>query len=207
MDEARITDQQLSYQKVLNDEMKAFVNSFYMDMLKKISSIRKELQEVVNRKRRAKYKMRIGRSADSSKRDTESSIVVSNQTPRSWTSEKQYEKQKHVVQLVSNNENNELEHSSQRVLLKSFSFLSGYSSKCQEPFCSQTLPNMVISEDDIEPEYSSCEDYKKKNIIALKLNLPSFLSEVLRKILIFFQLQTKKRYLRKLNNGEEMCVS
>ena len=156
VDEARITDQQLSYQKVLNDEMKAFVNSFYMDMLKKISSIRKELQEVVNRKRRAKYKMRIRRSADSSKRDTESSIVVSTQTPRSWTSEKQYEKQKHVVQLVSNNENNELEHSSQRVLLKSFSFLSGYSSKCQEPFCSQTLPNMVISEDDIEPEYSSC---------------------------------------------------
>ena len=156
MDEARITDQQLSYQKALNDEMKAFVNSFYMDMFKKISSIRKELQEVVNRKRRAKYKMRIRRSADSSKRDTESSIVVSTQTPRSWTSEKQYEKQKHVVQLVSNNENNELEHSSQRVLLKSFSFLSGYSSKCQEPFCSQTLPNMVISEDDIEPEYSSC---------------------------------------------------
>ena len=156
VDEARITDQQLSYQKALNDEMKAFVNSFYMDMLKKISSIRKELQEVVNRKRRAKYKMRIRRSADSSKRDTESSIVVSNQTPRSWTSEKQYEKQKHVVQLVLNNENNELEHSSQRVLRKSFSFLSGDSSKCQEPFCSQTLPNMVISEDDIEPEYSSC---------------------------------------------------
>ena len=153
MDEARITDQQLSYQKALNDEMKAFVNSFYMDMLKKISSIRKELQEVVNRKRRAKYKMRIRRSADSSKRDTESSNVVSTQTPRSWTTEKQYEKQKHVVQLVSNNE---LEHSSQRVLLKSFSFLSAYSSKCQEPFCSQTLPNMVISEDDIEPEYSSC---------------------------------------------------
>lgn len=156
VDEARNTDQQLSYQKALNDEMKAFVNSFYMDMLKKISSIRKELQEVVNRKRRGKYKMRIRRSADSSKRDTESSIVVSTQTPRSWTSEKQYEKQKHVVQLVSNNENNELEHSSQRVLLKSFSFLSGYSSKCQEPFCSQTLPNMVISEDDIEHEYSSC---------------------------------------------------
>ena len=156
VDEARITDQQLSYQKALNDEMKAFVNSFYMDMFKKISTIKKELQEVVNRKRRAKYKMRIRRSADSSKRDTESSIVVSTQTPRSWTSEKQYEKQKHVVQLVSNNENNKLEHSSQRVLLKSFSFLSGDSSKCQEPFCSQTLPNMVISEDDIEPEYSSC---------------------------------------------------
>ena len=48
---------------------------------------------------------------------------------------------------------------------------------------------------------------QEKNIIALKLNLPSFLSEVLRKILIFFQLQTKKRYLRKLDNGEEMCVS
>lgn len=136
--------------------MIAFVDSFYEDMSEKISSIKKELQqEILNKKARPKCAFRVGRSADSSKRDTESSIVGSRSTLSSWTSETQYEKRKQIFQLVPNGGNIQLEQGSQQDLQKPFPSFSGVYSKYEENCRPQRLPNVVISDDDLRNGDSS----------------------------------------------------
>ncbi|XP_022801144.1 uncharacterized protein LOC111338866 [Stylophora pistillata] len=151
INEERTTELQCSYRKALKREMMAFVDSFYEDMSKKISSIKKELQqEILNKKARPKSTVQVDRSAESSKRDTESSLLGSCSTLSSWTSETQYEKCKQIFELVSNSGNIQLERGSQQDLQKPFPSSSG------ENCFSQTLPNVVISDDDVKNGDSSC---------------------------------------------------
>ena len=153
----KTTELQFSNNKALIVEMKAVVDSFYSNLSNKISSIKKEhLREIIEQKAQLKYTMRAGKSANSCKKDSETGIIGSDLTRSSWASEKQHEKHKQILQLVSYSGSSAQDP--QWSLLNAVSSHTGYSSKYPEvQACrSQTLSNSVISADDVKYGYSSC---------------------------------------------------
>lgn len=79
----------LAYKEALVTEMKEFVDTFYSEMSKKISSIRKEqIQDIIKERRKIKDFARACKWAKLSKKCSQD-ISYSNLTLSSWASERQ----------------------------------------------------------------------------------------------------------------------
>lgn len=97
----------LAYKDALLTEMKDFVDSFYHEMSKKISSIRKEqVREIKDGRTNVKRWTRASKFGNLFKKCPDD-IASSNVTVSSWASEKQYELHKQLVQLVSESRSQE----------------------------------------------------------------------------------------------------
>lgn len=154
-----ISTSHVSYQKVLLEEMKALVDAFYSDMSNKISSIKREQQRAIREKEtQLKYDTRHSKSAECRKEysaENSSSAISSNLTVSSWASEKQHEKHKQLLQLLS--ESTSCEKDPQWDL-PSFAVenLNANSSSFEHSLPSQTFPGRVISVQDARCKDSFC---------------------------------------------------
>lgn len=151
--ELKTSTSKLAYKEALVTEMKEFVDAFYYEMTKKISSIKKEQRrEIRDKKEKKKY----WNLASNLFKKCSKNVPNSNVTVSSWASEKQYELHKQLFHLVSESRSQKQDQECDLPNTPIPNPTAGDCSSFGNAFLTKAFTNSAISASDVQYKESSC---------------------------------------------------
>lgn len=154
--ELKTSTSKLAYKEALVTEMKEFVDAFYSEMTKQISSIKKkQRREIRDKKGKKKYWNLASKCANLFNKYSKN-VGDSNETVSSWASEKQHELHKQLMHLVSGSrsqrQEQEWELPNTPVPNPAARDSSSFGNACP----SKAFTNSAISASDVQYKETSC---------------------------------------------------
>ncbi|KAL9960831.1 hypothetical protein ACROYT_G034336 [Oculina patagonica] len=153
---SKISTSKLAYREALVTEMKEFVDAFYSEMIKKISSIKKEQRREIRDKKEEKKYWNLASKCTHLFKKCPEDMGNSNPKVSSWASEKQYELHKQLFHLVSESRSQRQVQEWELPNTPVPNPAACDSSRFGNAFLTKAFTNSAISTSDVQYKESSC---------------------------------------------------